>query len=107
MTFIVTEKAQRPAKMDGTCFYCGVKIGGLHKTDCVLVKKNVKIRLTVEYDVSVPAFWDKDQIEFHRNLGSWCADNSLDELQALNGCLCSYTHFEHIKDTTDKPYLEE
>lgn len=107
MSFIVTEKAQRPAKMDGTCFYCGVKIRGTHKPDCVLIKKNVRIRLTVEYDVSVPAFWDENQIEFHRNDGSWCADNCLDELRSLDGCLCNHAHFEHIADTKDKPYLSE
>ena len=63
--------------------------------------KRVKIRMIVEYDVEVPAHWDKRQIEFHRNDSSWCASNAIEELEALDGenhCICQYTTFECIGD---------
>lgn len=106
--FVVTEKAQRPANMNGKCFYCHQKIGDKHKVDCVLVKKKVKVKmkLEVEYEVEVPADWDKDQIEFHRNEGSWCANNALEELENLEGCLCDDAEFEYMEDTST-PFLGE
>lgn len=110
--FIVTEKAQRPGDMDGKsgkCFYCREEIGKPHKQTCVLLKKKVKVKATIEYEVDVPASWDVDQIEFHRNEGSWCADNMLDELEKLakdEGCLCACAVFEC--DSSDgEAYLSE
>ena len=108
MRFIVTEKAQRPADMNGHCFYCQQPIGSAHEDDCVLVKKRVKVRMTVEYEVEVPARWDKEQIEFHRNEGSWCSDNALAELEELegDGCLCPITEFEYLGGDSE-PFLGE
>lgn len=58
--------------------------------------KTAKVRMVVEYDVWVPDSWDKHDVEFHRNEGSWCADNAIEELQGLSGakCLCSRAKFE-------------
>lgn len=101
--FIVTEKAKRPAKPDENgCFYCQRPIGQPHKTDCVLVRKNVKVKLTIEYEIVVPAFWDEHDIEFHRNESSW------DELEKIDKerCLCSITKFKYIENTSEE-YLQE
>ncbi len=75
----------------------------------MLIKKKVLIRMTVEYEVSVPASYDKGDVEFHRNEGSWCADNVFDELEALceeHGCLCGVVNFTCLRDTGEH-YLEE
>jgi hypothetical protein len=68
----------------------------------VLVVKTVRVRLTAEYDVTVPAHWDADKIEFHRNESSWCADNLVSEIETLQeqspGCLCETVSFECISD---------
>ena len=112
VSFLVTEKATRPAGKDGECFYCQRKIGEPHKPDCVLINKKVKLRMTVEYDVDVPAYWDKKQIESHRNDGSWCANNALVELEELfctdgdGPCLCSVAEFEYLGDEGE-PFLDE
>lgn len=112
MTFIVTEKAQRPGGAgirDGMCFYCGRKIGVEHAPDCVLVKRKCKIRMTVEYEVEVPSSWDKDMVEFHRNDSSWCCNNMLRELDELSeklGCLCWVTSCEFVEFTSE-PELSE
>ena len=66
--------------------------------------------MTIEYEVKVPSHWDKGNIEFHRNEGSWCSDHGIEELQRLaeeKGCLCSTNVFyEYIKDSGE-PYLDE
>src|SRR3990167_3599264 len=97
-TFRVTEKARRPASTANKCFYCAVEVGGYHKLDCVLIQKSVKVRMIVEYDIHVPSSWDADDVAFHRNEGSWCANNAITELQTLkkSGCLCAITRFEVV-----------
>lgn len=63
MKFTVTEKAQRPAQMNGTCFYCDQPIGSEHKQECVLIKKRVRLLTTIEFETVFPAHWDKSQCE--------------------------------------------
>ena len=106
--FRVTDKAMRPASSERRCFYCQEPVGGTHKNDCVLVKRRVTIRMVVEYDVTVPAAWDADQIECHRNEGSWCADNAIQELEeAFRGsCMCSAATFAYVKEAGE-PFLDE
>lgn len=101
--FVVTAAAQRPARKDGTCFYCSAPIGAEHKADCVLVSKTVRVRLLLEYDVHVPAFWDAADVEFHRNDSSWCRDSLIAELEELaqaKGCLCrAGAKFVFVRET--------
>jgi len=110
MTFIVTEKAERPAGPKGQCFYCGRAVGAAHdESGCVLVQKKVKVRMTVEYEIEVPAHWAQMDVEFHRNEGSWCADNALRELERLSeeqGCLCPIVQYEYLGGDT-APHLRE
>jgi len=100
----------RPASDSEQCFYCKQPVGDCHKPDCVLIRKTVKIRAIIEYEVGVPHSWAKPDIEYHRNDGSWCAKNMLDELKLLNpegeGCLCDYVSFECLSDT-GQPKLDE
>jgi hypothetical protein len=107
--FTVTKDAMRPASDKEQCFYCRQAMGANHKDDCVLVSKMVKVRAVIEYEVRVPSCWDKAQVEFHRNDGSWCADNMISELDEFieeNHCLCGSVHFEMIKDS-DERFLHE
>lgn len=99
----------RPASPLEECFYCGEPIGEFHKSECVLINKKVKIKMIVEYEIAVPNDWDQEEIEFHRNEGTWCSDNALDELEEIareDGCLCQKTTFEFVEVTSD-PYLDE
>jgi len=63
------------------------------------MEKN-KVRATIEYDVEVPKFWDKEQVELHHNGDTWCASNLINEFKELEednyGCLCGLATFEVI-----------
>ena len=109
--FTVTGDAMRPASSNCECFYCQQRIGAQHKPDCVLINKRVKIRMIVEYEAEVPASWGKEEIEFSRNEGSWCANNALYELECAFGqddgpCMCSVASFEYLGGDSE-PYLNE
>lgn len=73
--------------------------------------RTVRIRATVEYDLEVPASMSDEDIEFHRNEGTYCSDSLLDELQNQVGtegisydkegyrpCMCGLTHFEVLDE---------
>lgn len=110
--FPVTKCAMRPASKKEECFYCKQPLRSLHKDDCVLVRKKVRVRMTVEYEIAVPASWELERVNYQRNESSWCATNALDELQDLsesreNGCLCDNIHFEALEDLPGKFLQEE
>lgn len=110
--FTVTKKAMRPASNAIECFYCHQPIGAVHKANCVLINKKVKIRMTVEYEIEVPASWGKAEIEFFRNDGAWCCDGAISELDEYFGggggpeCMCGSTEFEYVGGDSEA-YLDE
>lgn len=109
LDYAVTPDAKRPNSVDDSCFYCHQAIGEPHRPSCVLIAKKVRVRMTVEYEVEVPASWNAGDVEFHRNESSWCADNAMGELEKLagrEGCLCGVTHFEFV-GTTSGPFRNE
>lgn len=53
-TWIVTEDCEKPARRDGTCFWCGAPIGSRHKPECCVPKKSVIVDFTVRLPVFVP-----------------------------------------------------
>ena len=94
----VMEDSIRPAGEPDKCFYCGEPLGGNHKENCVMVQRDIVIEATFRIVVSVPAFWDKDLIEFHFNESSYCADNLIDVLKdnAKERCLCDRTEVVYL-----------
>ena len=100
----VDEYSVRPAGKPDECYYCGVKIGEQHKPNCVIRKKTIVTRLTIDFVDSVPENWDKDVIDFHYNDSSWCASNILDKLEERNNfrCLCDVASFEYLRDATEE-----
>lgn len=92
----------RPAGRDDECFYCQRPVGELHDLGCVLRLRRVVVRMTVEFPVEVPDSWTAEDIEFHRNEGTWCATNVLPELEAAipeDGCLDDLeVHFNYVRE---------
>lgn len=103
-TYAVRPKDERPARQDGTCFYCGQPIGGHHADDCVIPQKTCVVDFTIRLVTSEPAYWNKDNIEFHYNESSWCADNLMGYLEEFENntgrCMCGLVSAEFIREAT-------
>ena len=100
----------RPAGAPDACFYCGQRVGQPHGPECVCVTKRVKLRYTFEIEVDVPHAWGQHQIEFHRNEGSWCANNAISDIEAFSGflesvghCLCVCFRCEYVGLVNETP----
>lgn len=98
----------RPAGKPDECFYCRSKVGVPHKPDCVSVTKKVWVRYSFQLEIEVPHSWTEDDLEFHHNEGSWCANNSIDELtEAFRGdgqaCACASFECEYLETTDATP----
>ena len=85
----------RPAGPPDACFYCGQPVGSPHNRTCVVVTRRVRVRYSFDIEIDVPYFWTADNIDFHRNKSSWCADNALADIEAhqaaleqAGNCLC-------------------
>lgn len=100
---VTLKRGPRPAGKPDECFYCQRTLGSDHAAECVMRLKTVVVRATVEYVVIVPESWTKDNIEFHRNDSSWCADNMLAELERVSedkACICHMVEFAYLRDAT-------
>ncbi len=104
---VTTTHGPRPAGPLDECFYCQAKVGTNHDLTCVFRSRTVVIRAIIEYVVDVPEHWTEDNILFHRNEGSWCASNCVEELKRLtddsdenDGCICDKVRFEFVRDAT-------
>ena len=99
----VTEDAVRPARLDGTCFYCYEPLGGQHKAECVMRTRTVMVEVIFQIMREVPEHWDEDNIEFGLNESSWCFDNILEDLQPGNGeCLCNHAYGKYLREATEE-----
>ena len=93
----------RPARQDGTCFYCRVPLGKQHNVGCVLRYKTIVVEVTMRLVRRVPEDWDANMIEFHMNDSSWCASNFIGEIQSVNTkerCLCDRTEGKFVREAT-------
>ncbi len=100
----------RPAGSPDHCFYCGQPRNAQHEPNCVIRERTVVVEMTVRYVITVPEFWTAEDIEFHRNDGTWCAINGLAEINDLderlnqNGeiedCFCDRTHYKYLREAT-------
>ena len=101
----VKDDGIRPAGDKNHCFYCGEEKGSQHKNDCVIRCRTIIMEMKINIPMDVPEFWDIEQCEFHKNKGSWCANNILSYLEELiknHGCLCSLTEFTFIREATQE-----
>lgn len=105
---IVKEDDVRPARLDGTCFYCRQVVGEPHTDRCIIPHKAVRVRVNVEYELDMPANWDDKMILFYLNDGTRCKDHIIEEIQNLvsgdyedesrSGCLCFIAEYKLVDD---------
>jgi hypothetical protein len=99
----------RPAGPPDACFYCKNRVGEPHGLSCVVVQKRVRVTYTFTLEIDIPHNWEAKQFEFHRNAGSWCADNAIDELSAIleddngPGCLCQTFKAKLVEVIDERP----
>lgn len=105
--FVVLENDNgiRPAGKKNTCIYCGSKVGKYHKDYCVTTTKKARVKYSFEIEIEVPRNWDKEQIEYARNHGRWCADNALQEIASYANekgtCLCPFFKCEVLESLSE------
>jgi hypothetical protein len=99
----VTEDDVRPARPDGTCFYCEVPLGGQHDPECVCRERQVVIDMTIRLVVEVPEAWDRENIEFKYNDSSYCLSNLMDTIEEADdrGCLCHCAKVDYVGEADD------
>lgn len=99
---VVTEDDEgiRPAGARNACLYCQAKVGERHSSECVMVRKTIKIELTVTMEHEVPRSWEDADIDSHLNEGSFCMANLIrklhDENEEAEG-LCVICNRAHVK----------
>jgi len=87
------------------CLYCHVPVGGSHKWECVTQTRKVRVNYKFEVEIEVPVSWGKREIEFHRNEGSWCSSNAIDEINRIvdrDGCPCHICEAEYLGEVEDE-----
>ncbi len=100
----------RPAGKPDQCFYCGNKVGELHGPTCVMVERKVTLEYKILVETYQPYHWSFDDIERHRNVGSWCASNLIAELEAIEereGCLCEAVECSVVNVVDNTPVIAE
>jgi hypothetical protein len=106
---VTAESGPAPAGKPDECFYCKVKIGGEHAADCVMRRRTVVCRISVDLVRIVPEGWDGEMIDFQMNDSSSCADNLLHEIDALAGrlgevndqCACHITGGTYLREADE------
>ncbi len=95
----------RPAGNPYACFYCRQSVGEPHGLDCVIVGKRVLVRYTIEVPVVIPHHWTADDLAFHREDSSSCANNIIewDFAKAVGeyGCLCAFLKRAELVEVLD------
>lgn len=85
----------------GRCTYCRQPVGDQHKKGCVVRRKTVVCKITLEVVRDVPEDWSADDIDFHMNDSSWCADNLIRDLYKLtereDWCFCRFFEGEYLR----------
>lgn len=106
----VGEYSVRPNGKSDRCFYCGSLLGEQHKDDCVIKSKTVVVDFTIRTVIDVPEHWNEEQIHYHYNDGTWCADNLLNWIynrqEETDRCLCGITTAKYIKEAEVEDELE-
>jgi len=63
--------------------------------------------MEIEFVAAVPLMDTESGIEFHRNLGSRCADNDYAAIERATegrGCSCEYVEFKYVREATQEDH---
>ncbi len=102
---IVTLSDTRPTAggVPSKCLYCKAAIEGPHNEECVVLHRPIKMRITIDLIVPQVRSWTPDQIENRINLGTYCIDNLMTDIERtikVRGCLCGVAEVNVMGDVT-------
>lgn len=111
-SFLVTDDGSTPDRPLVACLYCSAPVDTEHEAGCVMRRRTIVLRATLEYVVRVPEHWTPEHTDFHFNDGTWCADNIAEQhLEPHLGssledcdrprCLCDCSRFEFVREATE------
>lgn len=106
----VEDEGIRPAGPPDRCFYCDQPRDEPHAAECVVRLRTVVVEVTLRVVRKVPESWTPDEIEFHLNESSWCANNILDDIEAMtkdredgeSRCLCPHFQARYVSEATQE-----
>lgn len=91
------------------CFYCNQKIGDIHAEDCVIRKRTVVARFSVDLVVKIPEFWTAEDAEEYWNERNFYIDNfhyqltsTLQRLHDCDGCEGPSLTVKLLRDATEQ-----
>lgn len=90
----------RPARQDGTCFYCETPLGQQHAEGCVIRTRTVVVEVTLTLVRRVPEDWAPEMVDFHLNGSGWCGINIIKDLESLDRCLCPHLAGKFLREAT-------
>lgn len=109
MLLPTTDNGVRPAGEPDRCFYCRAGISEPHGPECVMVRRSVVIRATIDFVHDVPAHWGEDDIRFNLNESSRCAGNTLADLaEQAEGewCFCGQIDHDFVREATEEDHQD-
>lgn len=102
---LVTDSDSRPLGINGECYYCNKKIGDEHDSECVSLRRKVRVRHTFEVVADVTRYWNADMINNFFNESGWCANNAARQLNDIaenrDECLCNVHSCEYLGEVTE------
>lgn len=102
----VNEEGVRPAGPPDACFYCGKKKGAEHGHDCVIRKRTVVTRITLDLVQLVPEGWEEEQINFYLNDPVWCLENLREEIERAlsnkHACSCKIMEGKYQREAEEE-----
>lgn len=99
---------------EGGCAHCHEAKGSGHAVDCVVRKRTVVVRVSVELVIAEPETWDAGMIEFFHNESSSCASNVASELEQFfdvmskeqsPACPCGFVSVAYVREASEENEL--
>lgn len=95
------------SEVENVCTYCRQAHGEPHKSDCVIARRTVLVRLEIEYVTTIQDLETPEHAEDYWNEGTFCMDNALEHVQSLIadpddpdderfGCICHIAKLRYV-----------
>lgn len=111
-SFLVADDGSTPGRPLVACFYCRARVGQEHGAGCVMRRRTVVLRATVEFVARAPEDWDAEMVRFYYQDGTWCASNLPSMIEEHLGpdedhrCICASTTVEFVREATEEDEAE-